>query len=94
MTFKAPQLVRQRCPDSLLVFLKTSSLEILEQRLRGRGTETEEAVQRRLAGARRELAQAGAYDYQVINDDLNAAVAQLRSILFCQFEKGKPCSMN
>ena len=82
------EVLHKQCPDSVLVFLRTLSLEILEQRLRGRGTETDEAIERRLAGARRELARAGAYDYQVINDDLDTAFAQLRHIIFCQLKRG------
>jgi guanylate kinase len=73
--------VRRLCPDAVLVFLRTSSLQTYEQRLRQRGTEDEETIQRRLAGGLRELAQAGEYDYQVVNDDLDAAVAQLRAIV-------------
>ncbi len=72
--------VRKLCPDATTVFLRTSSLATYEQRLRQRGTEDEETIQRRLAGGRRELAQADEYDYQVINDDLGTAVAQLRAI--------------
>jgi guanylate kinase len=78
--------VRARCPDAVGVFLRAPSLEIYEQRLRARGTETEEAIQRRLAGARRELARAGEYNYQVINDDLDRAVGELRAIARHLFE--------
>jgi len=81
--------VRQQRPDSVSVFLRTSSWEVLEQRLRRRGTEDETAIQRRLTTARSELARASEYEYQVINDDLDAAVAQLRKIVLCQFERGE-----
>jgi guanylate kinase len=80
-------LVRQACPDVLSIFLHATAgdvaeeLRTLEQRLRNRRTETEESLQRRLAGARDELARAGEYDYRVINDDLDRAVADvLRTI--------------
>ena len=72
--------VRKVCPDTVTVFLQAPSLEIYEQRLRGRGTETEEAIQRRLQGAKRELERAGEYQYVVINDDLDKAVAELRAL--------------
>jgi guanylate kinase len=72
--------IRRVCPDAVLIFLRTSSLETYEQRLRQRGTEDEETIQRRLAGGKRELAHAGEYDYQVVNDDLDAAVAGLCAI--------------
>jgi guanylate kinase len=80
--------VRRHCPDVKTVFLRPPSLEILEARLRRRGTDDEAAIERRLAGARRELAHADEYDYQVINDDLDLAVAELRAIVQALFERG------
>jgi guanylate kinase len=80
--------VRRLYADAVSIFLRASTLEAYEQRLRKRGTETEEAIRRRVAGAQRELAQAGAYDYQVINDDLDKAVGELRAIVEQQFTKG------
>jgi guanylate kinase len=79
--------VRERCPDVVTIFLRPPSLESLEARLRDRRTESEEAVRRRLAGARDELDRAGEYDYQVINDDLDRAVVDLRAIIQRQFER-------
>lgn len=73
--------VRRSCPDHVSVFLRTSSPEVLERRLRMRGTETEEAILLRLGNARRELERAGEYQFQVINDDLEPAVAQLTEII-------------
>jgi guanylate kinase len=73
--------VRRQCPDHVSVFLRTSSPEVYEQRLRTRGTESEAQVQRRLAAARRELACAGDYQYQIVNDDLDTAVAELRAVV-------------
>jgi guanylate kinase len=79
--------VRQKCADVVTVFLRPPSLDVLETRLRTRGTENEEAIQRRLAGARDELTRADEYDYQVINDDLDQAVKDLRAIIQRQFER-------
>ena len=73
--------VKAQCPDAVSIFIRTSSPEALERRLRERGTETEEAIQRRLQGAARELAQAQDYDHQVINDELDQAVADVRAIV-------------
>lgn len=73
--------VRPLCPDHVSVFIRPPSMETLERRLRDRKTETEEAIQRRLAGARKEMEQAGDYDYTVINDDLDTAVSQLTAII-------------
>jgi len=80
--------VRKSCPDAVAVFLRTSTLKSYEQRLRKRGTEDEAAIQRRLAAAQGELAHAAEYDYQVINDDLDTAVARLAEIVREQFDKG------
>jgi guanylate kinase len=77
--------VRRRCPDAVSIFLAAPSLEVYEQRLRGRHTESEEAIRRRLDGAARELAQAAKYDYRVINDDLEQAVAEVESLIRRQF---------
>ena len=74
--------------EAVSIFLCASTLDAYEQRLRKRGTETEEGIRRRLAGAQRELARAGEYDYQVINDDLDKAVADLRGVVEQQFHKG------
>jgi guanylate kinase len=80
--------VREKCPECVTVFLRPSSMAVLEQRLRGRGTETEEAIQGRLLTAQSELARCAEYQYQVINDDLTTAVARLRDIIQSQFERG------
>ncbi len=73
--------VRKVCPDAVTVFLRTSSLETYEARLRARNTENEEAIQRRVSGARRELDRIAEYQYQVVNDDLDTAVADLHQIV-------------
>jgi guanylate kinase len=78
--------VRRLCPDSVLVFLRASSWEVYEQRLRARGTEDETTIQRRLAAARLELAHVGEYDLQIVNDDLDSAVERLHEVVRRQFE--------
>jgi guanylate kinase len=80
--------VRSKCPDAVTVFLRAPSLEVYERRLRKRGTESEAAIQKRLAGARRELEHAGEYLYQVVNDDLETAVTQLGAIVRQSMERG------
>jgi guanylate kinase len=69
--------VKQAVPDALLVFLRPPSFEVLEARLRGRGTEPDEVVARRLEVARRELAQAEVFDVEVVNDDLGRCVDEV-----------------
>jgi guanylate kinase len=68
-------------PDALTVFIEPPGLEILEARLRGRGTETEESLAKRLAQAQSEIEKAGQYKYRVVNDRLEQAVADLTAIL-------------
>jgi guanylate kinase len=73
--------VRHKCPEVVTVFLRAPSLETCERRLRARSTETEQGIQCRLLGARRELERINEYQYQVMNDDLDVAVAELRAIV-------------
>jgi guanylate kinase len=72
--------IRSQFEDSVLVFVLPPSLEELESRLRGRGTETPEVIARRLARAREELALLPSYDYFVVNDEIPAATASLLGI--------------
>ena len=78
--------VVEQFPDAITIFIRPRSLEELERRLRGRGTETEEAIRRRLAKASHELAQTGLYRYVVFNDDLDRAVREICILLetLCQ----------
>lgn len=73
--------VMQRYGDAVSIFLRPSSMQELERRLRGRRTETEEAIQGRLEEARRELALADRYRYQVINDDVDQAAREICDVL-------------
>lgn len=68
-------------PDALTIFLQTSTEMEYENRLRGRGTEAEEVIQRRLANARNELKHAPEYRYRVVNDDLDRAVGEIVHII-------------
>jgi guanylate kinase len=79
--------VRRQIPEAKLVFLRTSAFETYERRLRQRASEDESKIQERLATARKELACAGEYDFQVINDDLNVAVEKFQAILRQLFER-------
>lgn len=68
-------------PDAITIFLRTSSIGELERRLRGRASDDEASLQRRLDQARAELALADWYRFQVINDDLDRAVQEICDIL-------------
>lgn len=73
--------VLEHYPNAVTIFVRPGSEEELERRLRGRGTETDEAIRRRLEGARRELEFADRYRYQVINDNVEDAVQEICDIL-------------
>ncbi len=73
-------LVKSVFPQGLFVFIMPPSREELERRLRGRGTDSGEAIARRLGNALGELRQAGQFDYLIVNDDLDTAADELRAI--------------
>jgi len=76
--------LRRTSPDGLTVFLDTPPGEF-ERRLRLRGTESEDAIQRRLETARREVERAGEFDVRLLNDDVDLAAEQLCEIIRRQF---------
>ena len=73
--------VRRACPEALLIFVAPPSIDVLAQRLRGRGTEAEDAVARRLEAAEREMEMRSQYDHVIVNDVLDEAVAAVRALL-------------
>jgi guanylate kinase len=73
--------VRDMYPGSVFVFVVPPSLEALQQRIRARGTESEEAVQLRLQQAPKWIEEGLQYDYIIVNDDLSTAVRHLRTII-------------
>ena len=73
--------VRKVFPDAVLVFIEPPSMEVLEQRLRGRETESEESLRLRLADAAGELELAPRYDERIVNDDLERATSELLQVL-------------
>ncbi len=74
------QVIESR-PDAVSVFIAPPSLEVLAERLQGRGTESEEEISLRLLTARSELKSMHHYQYVLINDDLESARAQLDAVL-------------
>ncbi len=81
---KGARQVRVRCPDTVGIFVLPPSFEVLERRLRGRSKDSEEAMQRRLQTAREEVASVLEYDYVVVNDELDACVDRVRSIVLAE----------
>lgn len=68
-------------PDAITIFVEPPSMDVCEQRLRARGTETEAALQRRLRKVEEELSFAPRYRHRVVNDELERAVAEILEIL-------------
>lgn len=73
--------LRQLYPNTILIFIQPPSLEVLEDRLKDRGTEDPEERQRRLNRFRHEMAEKDKFDYVIINDDVERAVAELKGII-------------
>ncbi|MBR2952941.1 MAG: guanylate kinase [Clostridia bacterium] len=73
--------IKELYPDSVGIFLLPPSMEVLEQRLRSRGTEDEEDIQRRLEIARDEIHKSVDYDYFVINEDIDSASDDVLTII-------------
>ena len=73
--------VKKLMPDAVLIFIAPPSMEELEHRLRGRHTETEEAIQKRLASIKLEIENSKNFDYKIVNDTVENAVKQLEKII-------------
>lgn len=76
--------VMKKCPDGLFIFLLPPSLGELERRIRGRGSETEESLKKRLGNAKAEIAIGEKYKYVVVNDTVKKAVARIKSIIVAE----------
>jgi guanylate kinase len=73
--------VRANAPDCMTVFILPPSRAELERRLRGRGTDSEEVIQRRLRDAAGDMGHWGEFDFVVVNDDFERALADLQAIV-------------
>ena len=76
--------VHEKMPDAVKIFIIPPSLETLEKRLKGRGTDTERAIEARLIRARQEYQEADFYDYLIINDDADKAAKELSAIILAE----------
>ncbi|TCT21867.1 guanylate kinase [Thermomonas haemolytica] len=72
--------VRQKVPDAVSVFILPPSRAALEERMRKRGQDSEEVIQRRLAAAREEMSHYAEFDYVIVNEVFDTAVAEMCSI--------------
>jgi guanylate kinase len=78
--------VRRVCPESVTVFLRAASFEEYERRLKGRG-EDAASIARRMETARREVARAKDYQYEIVNEDLDVATHELLAIVHRYFPR-------
>ena len=73
--------VKKSMPEAVLIFICPPSFEELEERLRGRHTEDEATIQKRLGEAKVELQRAESFDYKIVNDDLDKAILKLEEVI-------------
>ena len=76
--------VKRKCPDGVYIFLLPPSLNELKRRIEGRGSETPDSLKRRLQAAVAEIQIGREYDYAVVNDTVDNAVAQIEAILVAE----------
>ncbi len=88
--------IREKMPEAMLIFLCPPDYATLEQRLRGRGTETDEVIKKRLATALGEIRIAAGYDYLVVNEDgkSDECAAKIDEIVDTRPEKNKEYILN
>lgn len=79
--WQGAQQVRERLPETVSVFVLPPTPQALRQRLSGRGQDSSEVIERRLAEAREEMSHYGEYDYIVVNDLFEQALGELRAII-------------
>jgi len=79
--------IKTKCPDCVSIFILPPSMKVLEQRLRGRGTEADEVIQKRMMRAQKEIEEAVHYDYCVINDTVEKAVDEINQIICAEKHK-------
>ena len=84
--------VFEKVPDAVSVFVLPPSMQVLEQRLSARGTETEQTIAARLTRARQEIQEADFYQYMIVNDIIDNAAAELNAVItaaHCRFNKSR-----
>jgi guanylate kinase len=79
--WQGAQQVRKHFPDAVGVFILPPSMEELESRLRGRGTDSDDVISRRLLGARGEMRHVAEFDYVIINNEIDAALDDLVAVV-------------
>ena len=82
--WQGAQQVRQLRPDAISIFILPPSVQALEQRLYGRGQDSQSVIENRLQQAHEDMSHYQEFDYILINDDFDTAVKDLASIFICQ----------
>lgn len=81
--------VKAACPEAVSIFILPPSLYELRRRLEKRGTDSEEVISRRIAEARAEIEKSRLYDFVVMNDDLESAINDVKSVMFASKKLSK-----
>jgi len=81
--WQGAEQVRKMLPNSISIFILPPSIEILRQRLENRGQDSKEIIARRMQDAVNEMSHCHAFDYLIVNDDFQVALAELASIITC-----------
>jgi len=81
--------VRDQIPEAVLIFIMPPDMEELERRLRGRGSETEEQIKKRLLRAMEEIEYVDQYDYVIVNEEVEKSVEMLHTIVLNVKEQNK-----
>ena len=85
--------VKSKIPDALFIFLAPPSIADLKTRLRGRGTESDEVIESRIAKAKKEINMMHLYDYVVENDEVDRAVDRIKAIITSEHLKRERIEM-
>lgn len=80
--------VKEKMPQAVSIFIMPPSFNVLEERLRGRHTEDEASIQKRLHEAQREIEAGKSFDYQIVNDNLDEALKNLQRV----FDSERSCN--
>lgn len=84
--------IKEKMPEAVMVFIIPPSMEELEKRLRGRGTDSERKIEARLIRAREEYEAADFYDYIIVNDDAEKAAEEFSAVItaeYCKYDLRK-----
>lgn len=79
--------IKKKYPEGVFLYVAPPSLKVLEERLKGRKTEDDETIKKRLDTAKWEITNIGEYDYIVVNDDISVAACEINSIINAEHTK-------